>query len=333
MPHTPINSIKHARILLSPLNWGLGHVSRTVPIIQALIKNQNEVIICCDENQESFYRHFFPSLWYVPHEGYPFQFKGNGRWTKDILQNLRSLNSFLAKEKDRVDELVEKFDPDLLISDQRFGFKSQNVKSIIISHQLKLPVAKWSFIAQLWNKKLLTSFQEIWIPDASNHNISGKLSTGNYKNTHFIGACSRFCKASIKKVEAEKENYHYLGIVSGPKPYNQQLLKLLVEKLKNSQQKSAIIVPEDLYDEQFNSAHLTVIKNPVHQSFCDLIVNSKVIISRSGYSTLMDLHATNKEGILIPTPGQTEQIYLSQLHKDHKNWRFRTEKEFLEMAL
>ncbi len=331
MHQTPIKSIKHSRILLSPLNWGLGHVSRTVPVIQWLLDQENEIIICCDENQELFYRNYFPEIWYVPHAGYPFHFKGKGNWTLDILSNFSSLHFFLKEEKHKVRDLVEKFNPDLIISDQRFGFISKKVKSIIISHQLNLPVSNWNILAKFWNRKLLNAFDEIWIPDNQQQQFSGKLSNGKHKNKQFIGTCSRFQIASKQYSESENKQYNYLGIISGPAPYNKQLLDLFIKKMTQSNQKSAVIVPKKIYDKSLNSEFITIFTQLTPTDFTDLILKSEVIISRSGYSTLMDLIEVKSKGILIPTPGQAEQMYLSKLHAKHKDWVFKTEAEFLAM--
>lgn len=333
MDQTPIKSIKHSRILLSPLNWGLGHVSRTVPIIQKILENKNEVIICCDAIQEGFYRNYFPSLWYVRHQGYPFRFKGNGNWSLDILSRLSSLHLFLQEERKKVDALVEKFNPDLIISDQRFGFLSKKVKSIIISHQLNLPVSNWNILAKLWNKKLLNAFDEIWIPDNNQHEFSGDLSKGRSNKNYFIGTSSRFYDFPIPNLTSKEKEYHYLGIISGPAPYNQQLLDLFIKKINQSEQKSAIIVPTELYDERLNTPLISVFTQLNHIEFTKLLLNSEVVVSRSGYSTIMDLFETKNKAILIPTPGQSEQIYLSKLHKENKNWNFKTEDEFLAMEL
>ena len=333
MHQTLIKSIKHSRILLSPLNWGLGHVSRTIPIIQVLLANENEVIICCDENQERFYRHYFPEIWYVPHAGYPFKFKGNGNWTLDILKNFSALHLFLQEEKEIVKKLVEKFSPNLIISDQRFGFISKKVKSVVISHQLNLPVSNWNILAKIVNRRLLSRFDEVWIPDTIEQAFSGELSNGNIRNKHFIGSCSRFKKDTGANYFSKIKQYEYLGIISGPSPYNKQLLDLFIDKMTQDNQKATVIIPEELYNDSLNSTLIKAISSPNHEEFIELLLKSNVIISRAGYSTIMDLIETKNKGILIPTPGQSEQEYLAQFHKDHKSWTFKSEEEFMKMEL
>lgn len=321
-----LDTIKSARILLSPLNWGLGHVTRTIPIIKRLIANNNKIYICCDENQEQFYRDYFPDIWYISHKGYPFKFKGTGKWTFDLVKNISSLHGFFKEEKRRVEALVEKFNIDLVIADQRFGFISKHVKSVIISHQLNLPVSNSNFIAKLWNRKLLKAFDEIWIPDTSDQSFSGVLSSGKYKCKQFIGLCSRF---SVDELQKKEIQFQYLAIVSGPAPYNQQFLNRLLKTLGKKEGKSVIIAPKELGGLTVNNKNIKLISAPTHQEFIELIQASQTIISRSGYSTLMDLAVLQKEAILIPTPGQNEQLYLAELHKKNSKWKFVNEVDLL----
>ena len=330
MLESRVNSIKRKRILLSPLNWGLGHVTRTIPIVQTFVKHENEVIICCDSDQEEIYRNYFPELWYVQHEGYPFSFKGKGNWSLDIMRNMFSLNVFLSDEKRRVEDLVEKFNPDIVISDQRFGFHSDKVKSIIVSHQLNLPISKLNIAGKLLNRKMLNKFDEIWIPDNRDQPLSGNLSKGANSKSFYIGTCSRFHYDAIDKFLPHEKTYKYLGIVSGPAPYSNMLLELLVEKLKTLEEKCAIITP-------INSAlkcdNIDFYFRPNHDLFLETLLKSDTVISRSGYSTLMDINETGNKAILIPTNGQKEQIYLAQHLKNKSDWQFCSEQEFKDLRL
>ncbi|PKR79592.1 hypothetical protein CW751_14335 [Brumimicrobium salinarum] len=316
---------------MSPLNWGLGHVCRTIPIIKQLIAQGNEVIICCDENQEVIYRQYFPEIWYVPHQGYPFDFKGKGKWALDILRKMPALHDFLTSEKNKVQDWVEKFNPDLIISDQRYGFISKTVKSVIITHQLSLPTAPWSFLAQVWNRKFLKKFDEIWIPDELDQVYSGNLSNGNFKNKHFIGIQSRFTNNHQSRNGNAK--FAYLGIVSGPPPYQQQLFDLLFLKFKGISEKTAIITPSCMLTSNENTGKITFISAPQPAEISNLIHDSEVVVSRCGYTTLMDLTKTRSKAILIPTPKQAEQEYLHSLHENHERWHFATEKDFFQMKL
>jgi uncharacterized protein (TIGR00661 family) len=327
-----VNSLKQKRILLSPLNWGLGHVTRTIPIIQTLLKHENEVIICCDSDQEEIYRAYFPELWYVRHEGYPFDFRGRGNWSMDILRNLFSLNVFLSEEKKRVEELVEKFYPDIVLSDQRFGFRSNTVKSVILSHQLNLPLSRLNFIGKILNKRMLHKFDEIWIPDNAVNRLSGGLSKGVTTKAYFIGTCSRFQHDAIDKYLPHKKSYKYLGVVTGPSPYAEAFLELLTQKFSDLNAKCAIISPIELKLGELGD-NIDFYLKPNHDVFLKTLLKSDTVVSRSGYSTLMDIKETGNKAILIPTKGQKEQIYLAKHHKNESLWTFCGDDEFVQMVL
>lgn len=332
MLESRVNSIKRKRILLSPLNWGLGHVTRTIPIIQSFIKHENEVIICCDSDQEEIYRNYFPELWYIKHEGYPFVFRGNGSWTLDIMRNVLSLNAFLSEEKKRVKQLVDKFNPDLIISDQRFGFRSEKVKSIIVSHQVNLPISKLNFAGKILNRRMLNRFDEIWIPDNKVERLSGCLSNGANSKSYFIGTCSRFHHDSIDKYLPREKSYKYLGIVSGPSPYSRLFLELLVQKFSSLEESCAIITPVGV-DSSIDKRNIKFYFRPDHEVFLKTLLKSDTVVSRSGYSTLMDINETGNKAIFIPTKGQSEQMYLAKYLGGKNQWRFCSEEEFLTMDL
>lgn len=314
-----IACIEKKRILFSPLNWGLGHLMRSIPIIEELSK-KNEVLICCDAQQEKTYREFFNDLWYIPHDGYPFNFKGDGNWSAELLRNFKQLNRTRKNEHKTVEDLVTKFKIDLVISDQRYGFYSKKVKSILISHQIKLPLKNSKFQPGQWlNKYFINNYNEVWIPDDPKNQLSGKM--GAVKGSKFvhIGIQSRF-KNNGKK---SSKKYKYLCIVSGPNPYAQHFFDELLEFLELSDENALIVTPSYVDIEEIPiHGNIKFITEPTLKAFETLFECSELVISRAGYSTLMDLTVLDKEAILVPTPGQHEQLYLAELHKNHSKWRF-----------
>lgn len=314
-----IESIRNKRILFSPLNWGWGHVTRSIPIIQQLLDQENELVICCSKDQEAFLRSEFPNLWYVPHKGYPFSFSGNGKWKRDLFQNYFALIRFKNAEQRKVEEWVEKIHPHLIISDQRFGFYSKKVKSIFITHQLKLPVSSIFSVAQLINKRYIQQFDEVWVPDEEGSKISGNLSDKNWNNKFYIGALSRLKPMSVK----QEKKYDFLGIVSGPPPYDQQFFEDLLNFFKTQDNQSVIIVPKTL---NFNLNkilfNVKIVSQPDVSTINSYFDQAETVVSRAGYSTLLDLTKKGNNAILVPTIGQSEQLYLAKLHQNHKKWKF-----------
>lgn len=322
-----ISTITHKTILFSPLNWGLGHVSRSVPLIQQLINQGNELIICCNTDQEEFYRDYFPFLWFVDHQGYPFDFKGRGEFVKDMLFNYRKLKRRRDKEILEVKELVKVFTPDLIISDQRFGFRHRQVKSIIISHQLTLKLPFYAQIGQLMNKVLLKKFDEVWVPDGK-ENLSGELSQSKIEHKR-VGLMSRF----DNKLEELPYKYKYLAVVSGPMPYAKLFLENLCQRLEKVEGKHAVVASLELFDYKTQKDNVEVYYQPDKEGLERLFAEAEVVISRSGYSTLMDLTRLKKKALLIPTKGQTEQEYLAVHNANRKDFEFLSEEDFTNYPL
>lgn len=315
-----ISSIRKKRILFSPLNWGWGHVTRSFPLIHRLINQENELLICCNAEQEKFYRSEFPNLWYVPHEGYPFHFSGKGNWEKDLLKSYFKLNKFRKNEELIVRDLVAKFHPSMIISDQRYGFLSSKIKSVFVTHQLQLPSKHKLSLAQIMNKRFINRFDEVWVPDMENSPLSGKLSVGYFRNKFYLGIQSRLAPNALNDKD---KSIKYLGVVSGPKPYDQLFFDELVRFLSTQNTRSTIVVPASLEAMKVQvDANITLVTKPDVELLNRLFDASEMLISRAGYSTLMDLKTKGNKAILIPTPGQAEQNYLATLHANNEHWQF-----------
>lgn len=291
------------RILFSPLNWGMGHVSRSISLLNELNEKGNTLFIACNEIQRKIYKEYLSDVTYIHHEGYPFEFKGKGQFGLDLLIGFPDLQMRLDNEKNEVTEYCEEYKIDLILSDHRYGFRNDNVTSVFVSHQTNLPT-KWYHIGvNAIHQKLMNRFNAIWIMDSEDHNLSGKLSfyDGNVM-VDFIGSYSRFemySNSPIKDIEQ-------VLIASGPDVYAQ---KFIDERGVKGDVTIVICAPNLDVPTQ-----LTRFSGSWKEQD-EIILRSKKIISRSGYSTLMDLEILKVPYELIPTPGQEEQKYLAELHK------------------
>ena len=293
------------RILLSPLNWGLGHVSRCIPLINELLSLENTVIVAGDKDQQAVFRQYFPDLKYIDHEGYPFNFKGEGRFESDLLRQFGKLKMRLRQESVQAEKYVEEHDVDIVISDHRYGFRSPKAYNILLTHQLNLPLKWYESWVQNWHYRLIREFHEIWVPDHEDSPLSGKLSHNSKQfNVTYIGNLSRF---SLYPCDEEKE-IPVVAIISGPNVYGKQLLQEII----NNDNEIIVIAPRGVLKE-LNLSEKRFVASDDWKSCDALIRKAERIISRSGYSTLMDIKHLGANCELIPTPGQREQIYLKQL--------------------
>jgi len=302
--------IYNKRILFSALNWGLGHVMRSIPLIKKLQKGSNDFYILCDDTQKPHFEKELENVTYISHENYPFNFKGKGHFTSDIIRTLPSLFKRIKTEHLEVEKLVASLHIDLVLSDQRMGFWSTQVPSILITHQLNLPLKGLERIAQVYYKKLLKNFSFIWIPDLPAPNsLAGKLSQTNKPNAIYIGWLSRF-----EKIPNQEKIYDFGAIISGPAPYNHQLFEKLKKEWQSLPTKNYIFFNEAV-EEQIGN--LEIIKDLTTQEMAKRMIQTKTIVSRAGYTTMMDLKQLNLNAVLIPTPGQNEQQYLVEYLDQH----------------
>ena len=293
------NEIQHKRILYSCLDWGSGHVSRSIGIIRELQKGNNSVFLFCSEYQKQIFEQYKLSVTYLVGDKFRFSFKGEGNFSREMLRNGLRFRKSVSKEKKLTHHLVNEYNIELVISDHCYGFYSESIPSIFITHQVQLP-PRSGFLAQRIHQKWMSKFNEVWIVDNEEKRLAGQLSTPIEKST-FIGWFSRFSSRE-EIIEPGK----IVGVVSGPEPYTEQLFNWIIEQYGNQ---NLVIVAPKKYENV--PANVRVITGWIQAD--KEILSAETIISRNGYSTLMDLQFLNKKAILIPTPGQLEQDYLATL--------------------
>ena len=295
-------------ILVSPLNWGIGHATRCIPIIKKLQEHNYNVIIASSGRSLDLLIQEFPNLDFIKINDYNIKYYSSIPMTISMLIQIPKILFNIQKENNQLKGIINDFKIDGIISDNRYGMYSNDIPSVFITHQLEIqtPIFK-NFIKKI-NNKLISRLSECWIPDFEINGIAGKLSrlTNTTKNYKYIGPLSRFVN---KKSEIK---YDILAIISGPEPQRSILEKTLINELKILKKKSLLLQgkPEKKYTDKINN--LTIKSHLSSEELNLAMLESRLIICRSGYSTVMDLFKLQKNAILIPTPGQTEQEYLSE---------------------
>lgn len=303
------------RILIAPLNWGLGHATRCIPLVAKLLQMKHQVFaVLTPVQQVVFEEHFGNKIGYVKLNEAAVHYKFSFAVSM-VLQMPRFISQRRYEEK-LAEQLIAKIKPDLIISDNRFGFRSFDVPSVIISHQLQLRAGLLSFVANKINHSLMNRFDAVWVPDyETSPGLSGLLSHGKKPivPVHYLGALSRLKPDTAKPVNFK---FDLLLLLSGPEPQRTLFEEKLLEVLVGSGLKVAVVrgLPEEQNElNKHPSLNEFVWFNHLNAiNLNELISQSKNIICRSGYSTLMDLAVLNRTAILVPTPGQTEQEYLAK---------------------
>lgn len=301
------------RILVCPLNWGLGHASRCIPLIRLLLEQGATIVLAGEGASLALLQQEFPELPAHTLPGIQIRYPQQGSMFFRLLFSIPSILRSIRREHTSLVQLVEKEKIDVVISDNRYGCYHPRIKSIFITHQLMI---KSPFAEKMLHRIVLSyirHYNECWIPDYEGSvNLSGDLSH-KYPvpaNCYFIGPLSRFNTTNLGNESSEKKQL--LAIVSGPEPQRSIFAQQLKKQLAGIGQPTLLVLglPEQQQEEQTGflriCSHLdtTNFEKEFQRSFC--------VISRSGYSTIMDLHKSGLKAIFVPTPGQTEQEYLAE---------------------
>lgn len=306
------------KVLIAPLDWGLGHATRCIPIIHALVDAGHEVVIASSGVQAQLLKDAFPQMRIIELFGY------NVSYSKAAYLNLLKvavqiprLLSTIQAERNWLAQLLKQEHFDVVISDNRYGLSHPSVKSIFITHQLQvntfLSFSDYLVRTQLY--KYINQFHQCWVPDVENeqHSLGGKLShphTLPKIPTFYIGWLNRL---EVPCVSTEKK-HHVLCLLSGPEPQRSILEAKIIHQITPLTAYSFDIVRglPDTHSTVQTAQHICLRNHCTATELAQLINKAQIVVCRGGYTSLMELIPFNKKLILVPTPQQTEQHYLAK---------------------
>ena len=295
---------------MAPLNWGLGHATRCIPVIKALIKYDFQPILAGDGDSLRLLRQEFPELTYyeLPSTEVVYAEKGNFLKYK-LLAQAPKLMRAVKLEKKRTQEIHKLEKLSGIISDNRFGVRSDDIPSIYITHQLQVLSGATTALSSQYHRQIINKFKECWVPDFESNELAGKLSKpGKGKLAlKYIGPLSRFSR------HPQNKRWDIVAVLSGPEPQRGILEAKIKEELRSYSGKSLIVKGVVEGKQKMESeGNLTIVNFMLHEELCDVIEQGELILSRSGYSSVMDLYELGAKAYFIPTPGQFEQEYLAE---------------------
>ena len=312
------------KTLVAPLNWGLGHATRCIPLIQELLSEGHEIIIASDGHPMELLKAVFPGFSFIELPSYPIRYnKGKSQLTA-MLRSIPVILWGIIREHHQLKKIIREHQIKRVISDNRFGLWNKQIHSTYITHQLMIKMPKglgfMTPVVWLGHRFFINRFDDCVIPDyEGKENLSGDLSH-KYplpRHARFIGPLSRFAQISTQSPIIPDLRFDTVALVSGPEPQRTIFEQQLIKRFKNTDERVLIIqgLPADKTSRQIEQSHenLTILPHLDTNNLASILLQAKKIICRSGYSTIMDLHALNclDKAELIPTPGQTEQEYLA----------------------
>jgi hypothetical protein len=307
------------KILIAPLDWGLGHATRCIPIVQELLAQDFDVILAGDHRAKALLGRAFPDLPFEYLPGYAIRYAASA-WALPwvLLQQVPRILHKIRWEHRWVKRMVEKYQLDAILSDNRYGLYHSGVYSIFLTHQvhIRIPQSRWlEKMINSVNHYFIRKFKACWIPDDPVHRITGTLGeTLPHMTCQYIGWLSRF--QATPTPPSEEIGAAWLAVLSGPEPQRTLLENKVVEFFATQSGKKIIVrglpgtseLPTRDSISWYNHADTETLKH--------LLTTAKHVISRSGYSSVMDYLVLGITATLVPTPAQTEQEYVAQRLQD-----------------
>ncbi|NMB78836.1 MAG: glycosyltransferase [Methanomicrobiales archaeon] len=310
-----------AHVLVSPLNWGLGHATRDMPLIRKLREKGHDVTIAACGNARAALEQEFPDCTSLDFPDYPTPYSNSRFFLPKFVLFLPLMLKAFAEERRRIQKIADEHQFDLIISDNRLGVFSDKVPSIFITHQLHyhLPFAAWPFelAAVQLNGYLYSKYDRVIVPDnpPGPNALAGKLSRADTEairsRAYYAGILTSTQKQDVT------EDLDYLVLISGPEPQRTQLEKILLPKVQELEGSSVVLLGSpNGASRTTTSGRCRTISYATTEEKQELMNRAKCIICRSGYTSMMELAELKKQhALFIPTPGQTEQEYLSWYYR------------------
>jgi uncharacterized protein (TIGR00661 family) len=312
-------------IFIAPLNWGLGHATRDLPLIKAFLERGDKVFIAAHDRARMLLESEVPQCEFVDFPEYPIRYPQSSFFvTRFMFVIFPRMLRAMYREKKQLKLLHKKYQFDFIISDNRFCLYLKNVKSYLISHQLRyilpFPVTRLESWPEYFTSSFFKHYDKIFIPDKDDpDSLTGELSHNmRYlvkEKLHYCGILNDIQKSSL----SPKKDIDYFVIISGPEPQRTKLERIIFKQVNSLSGKIVVALgmPEKNYKIHQGNAtfHTYINRRQIHE----YLQRSKFIIARPGYTTIMEMIHFGLKGLFIPTPGQIEQVYLAKYYEE-KQW-------------
>lgn len=302
------------RVLIAPLDWGLGHATRCIPIISKLLTLNVEVFIAAAGETRILLKKEFPQLPFIELRGYRVKYSPrDSRLLLKLLLQFPRLLTLVYQERRWLKNAVRENKIDAVISDNRPGLSHPKIPCVYITHQLTIKTGNRfsEKLAQKIHYHFINTFNACWVPDSETAvNLAGELShPARLPKTPvtYLGPLSRFMNIKTEKV-------YDLGILlSGPEPQRTIFEKIITRELRSFPGKAFLVrgLPANTISMDADLPETEIRNHLPAGELNTLLEAADLIICRSGYTGIMDLVKLRKKAILVPTPGQTEQEYLA----------------------
>lgn len=312
------------RVLFAVHDWGLGHATRSLPLIRALLDRGDTVTVLVAPGNAlrllqaelgdrcAFYPYAdipkpfsrFPALFYLR-----------------MSLSMPQVMALFRREHELTEKLVKERDLDCVVSDTRYGIWSQAVPSYCILHSLRQLIPfRPHWLERLVERsqcRKLSGFTKVLIPDMEEDGgLSGELSH-DLDIDWGAGRLEWIGPLSGVRVQPGKRDIDMFFSISGIEPQRTIFERKVLDALPQLTGRIVVTLGQPARaDECIERGNATIHGCLDRHAQADMLNRARITITRSGYTTLMELAELGGRALLVPTPGQSEQEYLARLHRE-----------------
>ncbi len=306
--------------MICPLEWGLGHATRMIPVAVKLMEMGQKVYVASGKEHLDLYRSELPGVTCINFPGFRPAYSGHLPQYIPLLLKSPLLIFHIVREHLRLRKVIGEFEIDIVISDNRFGLWNKKIRTVYVTHQPRIPFPRpfrfLEFIGILLHRSIIRKFTLCFIPDLPGEsNLSGRLSHGLKlpENVMYIGILSRFSGKDNSYARRAVARGHNTVILSGPEPQRAIFRDKVTEYLKEDELQTAVLEGRPGSGREIGATGNVISYSHLPAPEMEKVISSgEKIITRAGYSTIMELVSLGRSALLVPTPGQTEQEYLAE---------------------
>ncbi|MBR7067907.1 MAG: hypothetical protein IKI28_06270 [Bacteroidales bacterium] len=305
-------------ILVAPLNWGLGHASRCIPLIAHLLNMGHRVVLAGDGASLQLLHNRFGQIETIHLPSYSVRYSARRSQLLPMLWLALRLPLHNWLEHLRLQRIIRSMGIDLVLSDNRYGLWSKHCPCVLIAHQLRvIPPQPFAWAERFTSpllRRWMRHFSAVWVPDNAETPLAGRLSAHNGLRTiRHIGTLSRFALIDLQRLPPVDYDFELLVIASGPPPHRQLLIDAACTLAQRHNLRCLIVAGNPAAG--CNIQGDGTIRHVGHlpdTAFAAAVLHARYLLFRGGYSSIMDMLTLGVVGLMIPTPGQTEQEYIAQ---------------------
>lgn len=304
-------------------NWGLGHAARSLVLIRALVARGDRVLILMQPGpgMRLLRDELGDACDFHPCQDIPVPLS---RWRVlfylGMTVSMPRLWWCFYREQRVTERLVAAHAIDLVVSDSRLGVWSRHVPSYVISHSLRQIIPgriRWIECLVEWGqRRLLRHYHKVLIPDLEpDGGLSGDLGhrctlDWGADRLVYIGPLADVVRPGVR------EDVDFFFSISGAEPQRTLFEQQVLAALPHVHGRVIVTLGRpDQAGEVREVDGATVYGYLDREQQAEMLNRARLVVTRSGYTTLMELATLGKKALFVPTPGQSEQEYLARFHR------------------